>query len=156
MEAALAHLSPILSKAVEALRALREGGFSVDIALHIAIDERLAKPDRADEEHDILVRLYREAIGEEPIKPAISFTEAERAPIDPAAPVLANFRRLWPTTLKDNADQTTVAWNRLSAAERADAIAGIAPYLAARQAGELRHTPAGATYLNLRAWSGLT
>lgn len=127
MEARLssAH-NPVLQNAIDALRALREGRYSVDATLEVALGLRLRAPDRTPEEHPIIVRIYREDIGEAPRRPAITFTEAERAPIDPDAPVLANFLERWPTTGSDDAGAVKIAWLGLSTAERAAAIAGAA------------------------------
>lgn len=65
---------------------------------------------------------------------------------------LAEFRKLWPTTLADNNVKVENAWAALPFGERRRAIDGIKPFLAGLKGLGRGKLPAGSTYLGQRKW----
>ncbi len=65
---------------------------------------------------------------------------------------LAEFRKLWPTTLADDNVKVENAWSALPFEERRRAIAGIRPFLAGLKGLGRGKVPAGSTYLSQRKW----
>lgn len=65
---------------------------------------------------------------------------------------LAEFRKLWPTTLADDNARVESAWAALPFEERRPAIDGIRPFLAGLKGLGRRNIPSGWTYLGQRKW----
>lgn len=140
-----------ISAAVEMLRAMRDDGFSIDALLQVALEQRLAAPDRAADEHPHIVEIYRQEIGGPPR--AWTLTATEPAPVDPEAPVFANFMQRWPGAVADNRARAAEVWRSLPAAEQARAIAFIGPYYALRREACLRARISAVRYLSARPWA---
>jgi hypothetical protein len=80
-------------------------------------------------------------------------TDAEDAANPPeGSATLAQFRKLWPTTLADDNARVESAWSALPFEERRPAIDGIRPFLAGLKGLGRRNLPSGATYLGQRKW----
>lgn len=140
-----------LISAVETLRQLQTDGFSIDAIVEVALDKRLVPGDRPAEEHALIVQFYREAIGEAPRRPSAG--PMEPVPVSPNAPVFANFVLRWPAAIaNDHRDLVAFEWRKLTMAERAHAINGIADWSAlCRQGGRSNPGPA-ILYLRERSW----
>lgn len=69
-----------------------------------------------------------------------------------AVPTLVEFRGVWPRAITENQPRLVVAWDTLSPDERAEAMAGVATYLAARRAAGYISVPTGARYLSDKLW----
>jgi hypothetical protein len=79
--------------------------------------------------------------------------DAGHAPdADQDAATLAEFRKLWPTTLADDNVKVENAWSALPFAERRKAIEGIRPFLVGLKGLGRGKVPAGSTYLSQRKW----
>lgn len=72
-----------------------------------------------------------------------------------SAPAVEDFLRAYPAAIADCMTQARRAWDDLSDLDRAAAIAGVEPYLAARSALCFRTVPTGPRYLRGRLWEGL-
>jgi hypothetical protein len=136
---------------VELLRAMHADGFSVPVLVEVALGPDGLTQNRADEELPFIRDLYREAIGEIPRRPGLPAVAPE--PVDPAAPVFANFMLRWPGAMADSREQAARAWRALTAADQARAIAFIDRWHAARRsAGQLSRV-AACRYLSDRPWA---
>lgn len=69
-----------------------------------------------------------------------------------AVPRLDEFRGVWPKAITENQPRLVAAWDTLSPDERAEAMAGVATYLAARRAAGYLSVPTGARYLSDELW----
>lgn len=79
--------------------------------------------------------------------------DARHAPdAEDGTATLAEFRKLWPTTLADDNVKVENAWAALPFGERRRAIDGIRPFLAGLKGLGRGKLPAGSTYLGQRKW----
>lgn len=137
--------------AVEMLRSLQADGFSVSLLVELALGKKGLRHDRPVEERAIILALYREEL-ERPGSITDPQPTSESAPIDPAAPVFANFMLKWPGSVADSRDLTASEWRRLSAADQAAAVAGIPNFLAMRRAAGFLSRLSATAYLRGRHW----
>lgn len=141
-------VDPRLINAVETLRQLQADGFSIDAIVEVA----LGRPgDGLGENHSSIVQIYREAIGEALRRPTLA--AVERVPVDPDAPVFANFVARWPDPIApDHRNVVAADWRKLTMTERARAITGIEGWMASRHHSGFSGPGPAHAYLRDRGW----